>query len=157
MRSAWGRRATTPDHASRAEAVNDRRFKILLIDDDPDFHQVVELLLGSDKYELTCCRTGAEGLEAMRQQRPDLVLLDIMLTHPSEGLQVAGKMRQDGALKDIPIIIMSAIGERMGADYAKEVCPVPLNADLFLEKPLEAGVVRQAVQSVLTKRYGAAR
>ncbi len=134
----------------------ERRHKILLIDDDTDLHQVLEMILGTQRYELTCCRTAAEGLAAMRRERPDLVLLDIMLTYPSEGLQVACQMRQDEELRHIPIVILSAIGQSAGADYAKEVCPVELNVDMFIEKPLDAAVVRKAVESVLQKRYGGA-
>jgi CheY-like chemotaxis protein len=126
--------------------------QILLIDDDPDMHLAVEMMLATDGYDVTCCRTGSEGLEQMRRQRPDLVLLDIMLTHPSEGLQVACQMRQDARLKDIPIIFISAIGEAVGADYAKEVCPIALAADMFLEKPLDAAMVREAVKWVLDQR-----
>jgi CheY-like chemotaxis protein len=131
--------------------------KILLIDDDPDMHLVVEMMLASQGHQVTCCRTGAAGLEAMRRQCPDLVLLDIMLSQPTEGLQVACQMRQDERLKNIPIIFMSAIGESLGADYAKEVCPVALAADMFLEKPLDATMVREAVCWVLgQKRAGGA-
>jgi CheY-like chemotaxis protein len=126
--------------------------QILLIDDDPDMHLAVEMMLAADGYQVTCCRTGSEGLERMRRQRPDLVLLDIMLTYPSEGLQVACQMRQDVRLKDIPIIFISAIGETVGADYAKEVCPIALAADMFLEKPLDAAMVREAVKWVLDQR-----
>lgn len=126
--------------------------KILLIDDDADIHGVVELMLTPLGHRLTCCRTGASGLEAMRRERPDLVLLDIMLTDPMEGLQVACQMRQDPRLKDIPIIFISAVGELESAQYAKEICPVALAADMFLEKPLVAASVREAVAWVLQQQ-----
>ena len=124
---------------------------IVLIDDDPDMHLAIEMMLAPEGYELTFCGTGAEGLEQIRRRRPDLILLDIMLTHPSEGLQVACQIRQDPHLKDIPIIFMSAIDETVGQDYAKEVCPVSLAAEMFLEKPLSASTVREAVKWVLEK------
>jgi len=128
--------------------------RILVVDDDPDIHGVVEVMLAGLGYELEFCSTGAAALEAMRRHKPDLVLLDIMLTQPTEGLQVACQMRQDVHLKDIPIIFVSAVGESMGAEYAREVCPVALDADLFLEKPLEASRVREAVAWVLAQRSG---
>ena len=64
-----------------------RRARILLIDDDPDIHLAVEMMLVPLGYELTCYSTGAAGLEALRREPPDLLLLDIMLTQPTEGLQ----------------------------------------------------------------------
>lgn len=126
--------------------------QILLIDDDPDMHVAVGAILGGGEYEVSGARTGSEGLEAMRRRRPDLVLLDIMLSHPTEGLQVACQMRQDRRLKDIPIIFVSAIGERISMESAREVCPVSLTADMFLEKPLDAATMREAVRWVLEQK-----
>lgn len=127
---------------------------ILLIDDDRDVHLAVKMILETDGHRLTCCLTGSDGLERMRRQRPALVLLDIMLAHPAEGLQVACQMRQDARLKDIPIIFLSAIGESFGERYAKEVCPVALAADMFLEKPFDAVTLREAVRWVLKSKTG---
>lgn len=126
--------------------------RILLIDDDPDMHMVAEVILEPEGYHVSCCRTGSEGLEMMRRRRPDLVLLDIMLTHPSEGLQVACQMRQDERLKDIPIIIISAIGETTGMDRATQECPEVPSPEGFLEKPLDAATVREAVRRVLEQK-----
>jgi CheY-like chemotaxis protein len=50
-------------------------------------------------------------------------------------------MRQNEQLRTIPIIFMSAIGEELGSEYGKEVCPIALAADMFLEKPLETATV----------------
>lgn len=128
------------------------RTQVLLIDDDPDMHLVIGMILEPKGYQVTCCRTGSEGLETMRRCRPDLVLLDIMLTHPSEGLQVACQMRQDQRLKDIPIIIISAIGETTGMDYAMQECPEAPLPQAFLEKPLDAATVRETVRRVLEQK-----
>jgi CheY-like chemotaxis protein len=125
---------------------------ILVIDDDPDMHLAIEAILSGAGYDVTCCRTGAEGLEQMRRTRPDLLLLDIMLAQPTEGIQVACQMRQDPHLKHIPIVFVSAMGEGSETEYAREVCPVALDADLFLEKPLHAASVREAVQWVLQQK-----
>jgi DNA-binding response OmpR family regulator len=124
---------------------------ILLVDDDQDLHSAVEMMLAPLGYSVRACTTGSEGLEAMRRRKPDLVLLDIMLAHPSEGVQVACQMRQDAQLKDVPIIFISSMGEEFEEVYAREVCPVAVDADMFLEKPLDAAMVREAVQFVLEK------
>lgn len=131
------------------------RPRILLVDDDPDIHLVVEMTLASQGYEIMCCRTGAAAVEVLQRQAVDLVLMDIMLEHPTEGLQVACQMRQDERLKDIPIIFVSSIGESAGRAYADEVCPVALVADNFLEKPLNLASLRQAVHRALAPRRDA--
>ena len=129
--------------------------KILLIDDDPDMHLVAKVILEPEGHQVTCCRTGPEGLETMRRNRPDLVLLDIMLSHPSEGLQVACEMRHDERLKSIPILMISAIGETVGQDYYSEVCPGTASGDLFLEKPFDAPTMREAVKWLLENKTAA--
>ena len=128
------------------------RGPILLIDDDVDMHFVVTAVLAGLGCEVKCFATGAAGLEAMRRRRPVLVLLDIMLAAPTEGLQVACQMRQDARLKDIPIIFMSAVDKTCEAQYAREVCPVSLDADMFIDKPFDATMLREAVTWVLSNK-----
>ena len=132
--------------------MNAKNCRILLIDDDPDMHLVMQMILEPEGYKVICCRTGAEGMETMRRQPPDVVLLDIMLSDPSEGLRVACEMRHDESLKGIPLIMISAIGEKMGQDYYSEVCPGTASGDLFLEKPFDPITVREAVNWILERK-----
>jgi CheY-like chemotaxis protein len=128
------------------------RPRVLLVDDDPDIHMAVEMTLAPLACELICCQTGAAALDALQRQAPDLVLMDIMLEHPTEGLRIACQMRQDERLKNIPIIFVSSIGESMGQAYAQEVCPVTLVTDNFLEKPLNLAMLRETVRRVLAQK-----
>jgi CheY-like chemotaxis protein len=117
-------------------------------------HDVVQTVLGSDKYEVTSCYTGPEGMEAARSpgQKPDLILLDIMLSSPSEGFHLAYELKQDEELKDVPIIMISSIGKTMGLDYSKELGSDYVKADRFLNKPFDAKTLRDAVTEVLAER-----
>ena len=128
--------------------------RILLIDDDPDIHLAVQMILETLGYKVACYQTGQAGLEAIRREPPDLVLLDIMLTHPSEGLQVACELRRDNHLKSIPLILMSSIGQSIGMEYGREVCPDAMSADMFLEKPFDAKTLREAVSWILEQKTG---
>ena len=127
------------------------RGRILLIDDDPDMHDAVRMILEPLGYHLTCCLSGPTGLEALRKAPPDLLLLDIMLASPSEGFRLAAEMKKDPALKEVPVIMISAIGQTMGMDFAKELGSDYVEADLFLEKPLSAAKLRQAVAQMLSQ------
>lgn len=122
---------------------------ILVIDDDPDIHRAMNLMLQPAGYRVTCCSTGPEGLAALEADRPDLLLLDIMLASPSEGCHLAYQLRSDDSLKSIPIIMISAIRQTMGLDFAKELGTDYLPVDRFLEKPLTAAVVLAAVRETL--------
>ncbi len=126
--------------------------RILLIDDDPDIHVAVRMILEPLGHCVDCHRTGQAGLDAIRRAPPDLVLLDIMLAHPSEGLQVACELRRDGRLKEIPLILMSSIGQSIGMEYGREMCPDAMSADMFLEKPFDAKTLREAVAWILEQR-----
>jgi DNA-binding response OmpR family regulator len=129
--------------------MSETRKHILLIDDDPDVQKAVRLILEPEGYRLTCCPTAQTGMEALRRDRPDLLLLDIMLASPSEGFHLAYEIRQDDELRRIPIIMISAIGQRMGMDYARELGTDYMPAERFLEKPLEAATLRAAVRELL--------
>ncbi|MGD2109986.1 MAG: response regulator [Phycisphaerae bacterium] len=122
---------------------------IVIIDDDPDLREALKLILEPAGYRLTCCATGSDGLATVRDQHPDLVLLDIMLASPSEGFHLAYELKKDDATKDIPIIMISAIGKTMGIDYAKELGSEYVPAEQFLDKPLKAAVVLDAIKAAL--------
>jgi len=125
---------------------------ILLIEDDVDMQHAIRAMLEPQGYRIEVASTGPEGLAAMRRDPPDLVLLDIMLSTPTEGFHIAYEMRADDVLKSIPIIMTSAIGRAMGMDFAKDVGSEYVPAEAFLEKPLEARVLRETVREVLSRR-----
>ncbi len=129
-----------------------RPARVLLIDDDPDIHLAIRMILEPLGHTVACYQTGQAGLEAVRREPPDLVILDIMLTHPSEGLQVACELRRDSLLKSIPLVLMSAIGQSIGMEYGREVCPEVMSADMFLEKPFDAKTLREAVSWILEQQ-----
>jgi DNA-binding response OmpR family regulator len=88
-------------------------------------------------------------MAAARQFKPALILLDIMLSSPSEGFHLAYEIRQDPVLKATPIVMISAIGQTMGTDYAKEIGSDYVPAERFIDKPFDAAVLRAAVEEVL--------
>lgn len=123
---------------------------IVIIDDDPDVREALTMILEPAGYKLTCCSTGAEGSSVIQDQPPDLIMLDIMLSSPSEGFHLAYELRRDESLRKIPIIMISSIGQTMGMDYAKELGSDYVPAEKFLDKPLTAETVLGAVRETLT-------
>lgn len=126
--------------------------RILLIDDDPMIHDAVQMILKPQGYLVESCLTGPSGLEAMRARRPDVVLLDVMLASPSEGFHLVYQMRNDADLKDIPVIILTAVGRTLGLDFAREIGTEYLPVERFLEKPIDAATLREAVRRALDPR-----
>lgn len=129
--------------------MSDQPRRILLIDDDDDMQHAIRAMLEPDGFEIGCAATGPGGLAALRASPPDLILLDIMLSTPSEGFHLAYEIKNDEQLKRIPIVMISAIGERMGLDFAKEVGSDYAPVEAFLEKPLDAAKLRETVRRVM--------
>ena len=129
--------------------MSDNAKDILLIDDDPDFHDAVKAILEADGYRVRCCLTGPDGMEALRADPPDLLLLDIMLSSPTEGFHLAYQIRADEHLSRVPIVMISSIGEKTGMDFAKELGSDYIKADQFIEKPFDAAALRDMVRKVL--------
>ncbi len=125
---------------------------VVLIEDDTDMHDVIRMMLEPVGYTLTCCTTGQEGVDTVRRERPDVILLDIMLSSPTEGFHLAYEMKKDEVLKDTPIIIISSIGQKMGMDFAKELGSDYVPVELFLEKPLDTQRLRESMEQVLEQR-----
>lgn len=119
---------------------------ILLIDDDLDLHEVVRLILAPD-YEVTAHPTAAAGLAALAADPPDLLILDVMLSTPTEGLELALLLRGRPETSALPILLISAAPREkdLDPDGSGGLC----GADLFLEKPLQARTLRAAVASLL--------
>lgn len=108
--------------------------RVLVIDDDPDFAEVVRLSLLADGFDVTTAADGDQGLKAMREQKPDLVFLDIIMISPTDGVYVSEVMWNDPDLRDIPVIIVSSI---LDSPYAS-VFPQDryLHTLEFLSKPV---------------------
>jgi twitching motility two-component system response regulator PilH len=82
--------------------------RILCIEDDPDMIDYVELILGKAGYTVIGAEGGAAGLEAMRRELPDLVLLDLMMPEMN-GADVLLHKKQDPTIRDIPVIALTAM------------------------------------------------
>ncbi|MFQ5611525.1 MAG: PleD family two-component system response regulator [Anaerolineae bacterium] len=80
---------------------------ILYVEDDPDTLRLVTLILGRKGFDVTGAMTGRDGLSRMRQTRPDLVLLDLMLPD-IDGWEVFNRMKSDAELAEIPVIVVTA-------------------------------------------------
>lgn len=109
---------------------------VLVIDDDIDLVEIIRVTLEREKLKVIDAQNGERGFALAKEQRPDLVLLDVMMGTIDEGFQVAYKLRGEPLTKDIPIIMMSAVGERTGFTFDKARDADFLPVSEFLEKPV---------------------
>ena len=125
--------------------------RILVVDDDQDIVDSVTLMLESKGYEVVAARSGEECMKSVREKRPDLILLDIMMEKLTTGLHVGYELRSDPEYKSIPIVIISGIGEATGMDIAAEKETDYIAADDFLEKPIKPDALLQLVARYVQK------
>ncbi len=113
------------------------RKKILIIDDDPSFLEICSAILEASDYQVDTASSSKEGLEKLVSQRPDLLLLDIMMATMDEGLNFATSMRQREDLHKIPIMIVSAQPDAEKG-YPRSVDKEMdwISAEMFMEKPI---------------------
>ena len=84
------------------------RARILCVEDDQDMIDYISLILGKAGFEVIGADGGAEGLEAMRREQPDLILLDLMMPG-MDGAEVLLQKREDESIRDIPVIALTAL------------------------------------------------
>jgi DNA-binding response OmpR family regulator len=118
---------------------------ILVVDDDRDFVNITRMILESQQYRVVTAANGEQGLTVMRKEKPDLVILDIMMSYIVEGLDVRRKMAEDKALQHIPVIMVTSLtsaraqGEMPSHDYIPDSTWLnkPIDPDLLLERVRE--------------------
>ncbi len=120
--------------------------RILVVDDDPDFLLICRRILEAEGYHVTEARSGDQALQMMRKTRPDLVLLDVMMTTTLEGVDVSREMEADPQLKDIPLVMVSSIAT---SEYASEFPEERVPIDAWISKPIQPEVLVKTVKRFL--------
>ncbi len=121
--------------------------KILVVDDDPDFIKITRTILQSQNYQVLTAGNGEQGLEVMRKEKPDLVILDIMMSYILDGLDARRQMAADQALKSIPVIMVTSLtGERVRSELpSDEYIP----ASDWIHKPIDPDKLLDNVKKAL--------
>lgn len=110
--------------------------KIIIIDDDIDLVEALRLTLEGEGFEIIDAQDGKKGLQKIKDEKPDLVLLDVMMGTQDEGFHVAYQIRNQEESKDIPIVMLTAVGQETGFTFDKEKDEDYLPVDEFIEKPI---------------------
>jgi two-component system, OmpR family, alkaline phosphatase synthesis response regulator PhoP len=118
--------------------------KILVVDDDPDFVLNSRNILEAEGYEVIDACNGSQALPLMRRERPDLILLDVMMSTTLEGLEVCREVRSDPDLQDVPIIMISSIASSEYASEFPEDELIPI--DTWMPKPVEPAALLRAIR-----------
>ncbi len=134
-----------------------RQAKIVTIDDDPDILEVLRIALEANHYEVHAASSGDEGLRVIKQVRPDLIILDVMMDTVTEGFHVSYELRSQDPKSEyhefskIPIIMLTAISQKTGMKFSPEKDGEYLPVDEFVEKPIRIESLLEKVEKLLSK------
>jgi DNA-binding response OmpR family regulator len=123
--------------------------KILIIDDDIDLVEAMRLTLEKEGFEVIDAQDGKKGLEKIKAERPDLIILDVMMETQDEGFHIAYQIRKNKDTADLPIVMMTAIGQETGFSFDREKDKEFLPVNEFLEKPINPDTLIETVKTQL--------
>ena len=119
--------------------------KILIVDDDAEFREAMGTLLQAKGYTVVSADNGQEGFKMAKSETPNLILLDVMMTHKSEGFDIARSLKNDNATREIPVVMITGIRREMNLPFGFEPDSDWLPVKAVLEKPVKPEVLLKAV------------
>ena len=109
---------------------------ILVVDDDPDLVETVGMMLESKGCEVGKAYDGVEGEESIKQRRPALVILDVMMPR-KDGYVLCGELKADPKTRDIPVVLLTAVGEAVPSTRYSHADGMATEADDYIPKPID--------------------
>lgn len=121
--------------------------RVLCIEDEAEMIDLIRLILGRCGFEVKGANGGLEGLEMIRKEKPDLVLLDLMMPD-LDGWEVYQQMKADEATRDIPVIVVTAKAQSIDKVLGLHIAKV----DDYIAKPFSPQELLASIDNVLAKR-----
>ncbi|QYX56049.1 response regulator [Roseovarius sp. SCSIO 43702] len=116
---------------------------VLLIEDEPNIIEAIGFVLKRNGLTVRTHSNGVDAVEAVRRERPDVVILDVMLPGKS-GFDILQELRQDDELGNIPVLMLTARGQKRDRDMAERA-----GASRYMTKPFANAAVLEAVQDLM--------
>lgn len=121
---------------------------ILVVDDDPDLVETVSMMLESKGCEVGQAYDGVEGEEAIKERRPDLVILDIMMPR-KDGYVLCSELKANEETRDIPVVLLTAVGEAVPSTSYSHADGMATEADDYIPKPIDTQGLWDVVSNLL--------
>ena len=126
--------------------------KILIVDDDQDLRDSVQAILQGKRYNAITAADRDEGMQKIKSEQPDLLILDVMMTSWKDGFEMARELKNEPQFKEMPILMLTGVKEDSGINFKTTAgdptwCPV----DGFLDKPVDPDILLTEVKRILSK------
>jgi two-component system alkaline phosphatase synthesis response regulator PhoP len=128
--------------------------KILIVDDDLDFIEIHRLHLEAKGYQVLSASTGREGWKMAEKEKPDLIILDLMMENLDAGMALSQKIKSHPRLSSVPILMLTSISRDTGMDFTPRTEDDfrKLGVDDFHSKPIKAKILLEKVENLLNRR-----
>ncbi len=123
--------------------------KVLIVDDDPDFQATIRSFLQSAGYSVISAYSEREGLELARREKPDAILLDIIMQTTTDGFDFCREARRDPEIKHTPLLGVSAIEKVIGVPCPPDMDPDLFPVDAYLSKPVAPEKLLEVLKGLL--------
>jgi DNA-binding response OmpR family regulator len=126
--------------------------KIVVVDDDQDIRDSLQVILEGKQYTVITAANKEEGMKKIRTEKPDLAILDVMMSTWEDGFELSRELRKEPQFKNMPILMLTGVKEKTGIDFERTAgdpiwCPV----DRFLHKPVNPDILLAEVEKLLSK------
>jgi len=121
---------------------------ILVVDDDPDLVETVAMMLESKGCEVGMAYDGVEGEESIKQRRPDLIILDVMMPR-KDGYVLCAELKAHSETRDIPVVLLTAVGEAVPSTRYSHADGMATEADDYIPKPIDTDGLWEVVSNLL--------
>jgi two-component system response regulator VicR len=118
--------------------------RVVCIEDEPEMIDLVRLILGRKGFDVIGANGGIEGLETVRREEPDLVLLDLMMPD-MDGWEVYQQMKADDTLRDIPVVVVTAKAQSIDKVLGLHIAKV----DDYITKPFGPQELLESVEKII--------
>ncbi|OQX25574.1 MAG: response regulator [Desulfobacteraceae bacterium IS3] len=122
--------------------------RILVVDDEPDFASIVQKNLEKEGYKVEVAYDGVEGLAKVKANPPDAIVLDVMMPE-KDGYQVCKELKDDAKYSNIPILLLTAVADRVSSTRYSHYDGMSTEADDYLPKPASAEQITESIRRLL--------
>lgn len=126
--------------------------RVLIVDDDPEFVESTKAVLETKGHKVTSAPNGQAGYEKAGKDKPDIMILDVMMATDSEGFEIARKISHSPDIKDIPVIMLTGIRKAKNLPFKFDPDEDWLPVKAVLEKPVAPEVLLKEVEKALGKK-----
>ncbi len=122
--------------------------RILVVDDEPDFAAIVQGNLEKEGFEVEIAYNGVEGLEKVRSNPPDAIVLDVMMPE-MDGYKVCRELKADEKYADIPVVLLTAVASHVTSTRYSHQDGMSTEADDYIAKPASAEEITASIKRLL--------